>query len=151
MQLHEFEVIKNGHVTDGEIADLRESVHWDHQDGLYTKILAKSYTYYIIRDGACLVGFLSVISDGVADALLVDLMVHPKYQNQGIGTCLVQQAINDLKEDGIPCIHVTFEERLEKFYQRIGFHIFKGGIIDFKHQCKIRYDHVSKGLREMQC
>lgn len=60
-------------------------------------------------------------------------IIHPDYQNNGIGTRLVKQAITDIKLDGIRCIHTTFEEKLERFYQKFGFYIFKGGIIDYDH------------------
>ena len=60
-------------------------------------------------------------------------MVHPRYQRAGIGRRLVKQAIGDVKQAGIRCVQVTFDDRLEPFYARCGFHIFKGGIIDFAH------------------
>jgi len=131
MNLSEVEILKNGKVDPEEIKKLRASVGWDNQEELNGRILKNTYLYYIARQNDRLIGFISVISDGVADAMLLNLMIHPELQGQGIGTYLVQQVIKDLQAEGIRCIHVTFEENLEDFYKQFGFFIFKGGIIDF--------------------
>jgi len=74
-----------------------------------------------------------VLSDGVADAFLLDLMIHPEHQGTGLGKQLVRRAVIDMKQAGIQCVQVTFNDHLEPFYTKCGFHIFKGGIIDFKN------------------
>ncbi len=80
-----------------------------------------------------LVGYVSVLSDGIADAFLLDLMVHPDHQGTGLGSHLVKRVVRDMERAGVRCIQVTFNDHLEPFYARCGFHIFKGGIIDFKN------------------
>ena len=82
---------------------------------------------------AGLIGYVSVLSDGIADAFLLDLVVHPDHQKNGLGSQLVRRAIADMKHAGIQCVQVTFNDQLEPFYAQCGFHIFKGGVIDFKH------------------
>lgn len=130
----EVEITKNGPVRPKEIEDLREAVGWDRGDGVYDTILKMHYAYYTVRLGVGdLVGYISVLSDGVSDALLLDLMIHPQAQRQGIGIRLVRYAIQDLKRAGIRCVQVTFDERLKRFYEKCGFHVFSGGIIDFQH------------------
>ena len=128
------EIIRQGPVCPREIEDLREAIGWDRSEGTYEDILKRHYAYYTVREAdGRLIGYLSVLSDGISDAFLLDLMVHPDYQRQGIGKQLVQTAIQDMKKEGIRCVQVTFNPELEEFYTRCGFHIFKGGIIDFKH------------------
>ena len=126
-------IIRDSRVTPEEIEDLREAVGWDRCEGCYVQILQRHYTYYIVRaeDGR-LIGYMSVLSDGISDAFLLDLMVHPDFQRQQIGRQLVQRAIKDLRDAGIRCVQVTFDEKLRDFYAKCGFHIFGGGIIDFK-------------------
>jgi GNAT superfamily N-acetyltransferase len=119
-------------VIDAEIGELRSAVKWDHDAGTYDRVLKGVHTYFVARDKEKLIGFVSVISDGAADAFLVDLMVHPDYQKQGLGKELVQRAIKYSKSIGVQCIHVTFNRTEEEFYRNCGFHIFGGGIIDFK-------------------
>ena len=113
-----------------DIEDLRVAVGWDRMEGSYDRILRNSYTHFSAHAGDQLVGFVDVISDGIADAFLVDLMVHPAYQRQGLGQSLVGSAIKSLKADGIRVIQVVFEPELEPFYRASGFHILSAGIID---------------------
>jgi GNAT superfamily N-acetyltransferase len=125
-----FYIQRCGPVRSSEVEDLRQLVGWDQMSGCYERILAGSYAYFSARQDDALIGFVNVISDGVADALLVDLMVHPNYQRLGLGQALVQAAIQALKADGIRCIEVIFEPRLESFYRQCGFHMMQAGIID---------------------
>ena len=125
---------KNGIVKPEEIENLREAVGWDRSEGIYKDVLERHYAYYTTRsENGTLIGYVSVLSDGVADAFLLDLMVHPEHQGTGLGKQLVKQAVTDMKQADIQCVQVTFEDNLEPFYAKCGFHIFKGGIIDFKH------------------
>lgn len=123
---------EKGKVNDSEIGALRTEVGWDHTPGTYNRVLKGVYTYFTARENKKLVGFVSVISDGAADAFLVDLMVHPDFQSQGLGMELVQQAVKCSKSIGVQCVHVTFNESEKEFFRKCGFHIFCGGIIDFK-------------------
>ena len=124
------QIKRNEVVTAKEIEDLRASVGWDRFENKYDKILANSYAHFTVREASQLLAFVNVISDGIGDAFLVDLMVHPSAQRRGIGRALVDAAIAGLTCDGIRCIQVTFDSKLESFYRECGFHIFRGGIID---------------------
>lgn len=126
-----FSVEKCQPVRPDEIESLRVAVGWDRMEGSYGTILPKLYAYYLVREeSGNLVGFLSVLSDGVGDAFLLDLMVRPDHQNRGIGSALVKEAIRELKSAGVKCVQVTFNPELEPFFRRFGFHIFRAGIID---------------------
>ncbi|MCL5271077.1 MAG: GNAT family N-acetyltransferase [bacterium] len=127
-------IVRNGPIAPEEIEDLRSAVGWDRCEGTYEHILRRHFAYYTARAGdGRLIGYVSVLSDGIADAFLLDLMVHPDHQRSGLGSRLVRRAIADMKQAGIQCVQVTFNEPLEAFYAQCGFHIFKAGIIDFKH------------------
>ena len=124
-------VLRNANIYGKQIEDLRAVVGWDRMDGYYDRILARSYAHFSISDDdGSLIAFVNVISDGIADAFLVDLMVHPGCQGRGIGQALVTRAIEDLRADGIRTIEVIFEPQLESFYRACGFHILQSGIID---------------------
>ena len=128
------EITRDGQVEPKEIEDLREAVGWDRSEGHYEQVLTTHYTYYTMRNqDGLLVAYMSVLSDGVADAFLLDLVVRPQYQHKGIGTRLVRRAIVDMKETGVQCVHVTFDEHLEPFYAQCGLHIVKAGIVDFRN------------------
>lgn len=127
-------ISRDGPVQPKEIADLRQAVGWDRSEDTYEQTLPKHYTHYTARDtDNRLVGYMSVLSDGVSDAFLIDLAVHPELQKTGIGARIVHRAIRDLKDAGVRCVQVTFGNELEPFYAQCGFHILKGGIIDFKN------------------
>jgi GNAT superfamily N-acetyltransferase len=125
---------RNDVVTAKEIEDLRAAVGWERLENKYDKILANSYAHFTVREDCQLLAFVNVISDGIGDAFLIDLMVLPVAQRRGIGRALVETAVASLTRDGIKCIQVTFDPELESFYRDCGFHIFKGGIIDNNHR-----------------
>ena len=128
------EVIRDAAVEPNEIEDLREQVGWDRSEGTYRHVLGRHYARYTARDEAGrLVAYMSVLSDGIADAFLLDLMVHPEHQQAGLGSRLVRRAVADMKQAGVQCVQVTFNDHLAPFYAQCGFHVFKGGIIDFKN------------------
>lgn len=126
------EIVRDGPVEPVEIEALRAAVGWDAGEGRYAEILKRHFTYYTVRaeDGR-LIGYVSILSDGIADAFLLDLMVHPDFQGRQIGRRLVKRGIRDMKEAGIQCVQVTYDERLRGFYASCGFHLFGGGVIDF--------------------
>ena len=127
------QITQKSKVTDAEIGELRAAVGWGHEVGTYDRVLKGVHTYFTARDERKLIGFVSVISDSVADAFLVDLMVHPDFQRQGLGKSLVREAIKYAKSIGVQCVHVTYDRDLEDFYRNCGFHIIGGGIIDFRN------------------
>lgn len=130
MELHQ-PVERNARLSGRQIEDLRIAVGWDRMEGYYDRILANSYAYFSIRgQDDRLIAFLNVISDGIADALLVDVIVHPDCQGKGVGQALVTQAIEELRRDGIRAIQVIFAPHLEPFYRQCGFHIMQSGVID---------------------
>jgi len=121
-------------LTPEQVAALRESVGWDGISELYEKILGTTYFCVGCFDGDTLVGYVDVVSDGVCDAYIRDLVVHPDYQWKGIGSKLLSIAIEKVKEDGIYATNTLFEPALTDFYKKAGFHIMSGGIIINKKQ-----------------
>jgi ribosomal protein S18 acetylase RimI-like enzyme len=121
---------RNKPVSAEEIENLRAAVGWDRAEGTFDRVLRGSYAYYTVHDHQRLIGFLNVVSDGVGDAFLLNLTVHPSFQNQGIGRAMVMRAVKNLTAEGIQCIQVTFASELESFYRKCGFDRFAAGIID---------------------
>ena len=125
-----YQIERDKPATAAEIEDLRCAVGWDRFGGRYDQVLSNSYTQFTVHDANRLIGFLNVISDGIGDAFLLDLMVAPDFQSRGIGQALVKKAVMELTDDGIRCIHATFTSDLVGFYRKCGFPIFSAGIID---------------------
>jgi len=103
------------------IADLRESVGWNRMETVYNDPLMTSFFHIAAYNGDKLIGYIDSVSNGVTDAYIQDLMVHPDYQGKGIGTELMNRMIATLKERNIYMISVVFEEKLKSFYSRFGF------------------------------
>ena len=111
----------NETVSAKDLSDLREAVGWNRMESEYSNpLMTSSYHIAVYEDGK-LVGYIDSVSNGVTDAYIQDLMVHPDYQGKGFGTELMNQMIAYLKENRIYIISVVFEESLKPFYDRFGF------------------------------
>ena len=104
-----------------DLADLRESVGWNRMEHEYKNPLLTSYYHIAVYEEELLIGYIDCVSNGVTDAYIQDLMVHPNYQGRGVGTDLMTKMINYLKDKRIYMISVIFEEKLKPFYERFGF------------------------------
>ena len=114
-----------------DLGRLRQMVGWDEAIELYQQTLGKTYLWIGCFIGEELIGYVDVVSDGVADAYIRDLIIHPQHQRQGLGTRLVSLAIDQVRHDGIRMVSVVFDPQLTAFYQGLGFHSVAGGLIDF--------------------
>lgn len=70
------------------------------------------------RAGERLVGFVNVLGDGGAHAILLDTCVSPDHQGQGIGAALVERAADEARLRGCQWLHADYEPELVDFYQR---------------------------------
>lgn len=117
-----------------KITALRESVGWNKMYDSFLKSLDKFYYYICCFDGDDLVGFIDIVSNGITDAYLQDLMVKPSYQRKGIGTKLMNMAIEKIKTDGIYMIGIIFEEKLLGFYKKFGFYPLMSGLLETRKE-----------------
>ena len=115
-----------------EIGRLRVMIGWDEALDLYRQTLGSTYVWAGCFCGDELVGYVDVTSDGVADAYIRDLMVHPAHQRLGIGSRLLNMVLDQIRRDGIRMANVVFERHLAGFYHHAGFHLMAGGLLDFR-------------------
>ena len=104
------------------LADLRESVGWNRmQQDLANPLLSNALTLCAFN-AERLVGYAAVVANGVTDAYIQDVMVHPDYQRQGIGTQLMERLLTHLKQNGIYMVSVIYGDKaLRPFYEKFGF------------------------------
>ncbi len=121
-----------------DVAVLRSAVGWDARKDKLKKIIGYTYLTGACFDQDHLVGFVDVISDGVDDALVRNLLVHPDYQGQGIAIALLEMVIQRIREDNIKTINVLFEPELAELYRKAGFRVIGGGMIDNEATMKRR-------------
>ena len=106
-----------------DIADLRQAVGWNRMERDLSDPRLTTTLQLCAFDENHLIGYAQVISNQVTDAYIQDVMVHPDYQRQGIGTQLMEKLLSRLEEDGIYMVSVIYgEEVLRPFYERFGFY-----------------------------
>lgn len=112
----------NEPISAKSLSDLREAVGWNRMEKEYENPLMTSYYHIAVYEKEELIGYIDSVSNGVTDAYIQDLMVHPDYQGKGVGTELMNKMIKYLKEKRIYIISVVFEESLKPFYDKFGFY-----------------------------
>jgi len=121
--------VPNASIEPNAIANLREAVGWERLEVDYPAVLKG---YWATMSGfdftGTLVAWCAILSDGVRHAVLIDVIVHPKWQRQGVGKELVKVAVKHIRAHGISIIHVDFEPEHKPFYERCGFRTGLGGI-----------------------
>jgi len=104
---------------------LFQTTGWNKRYNLTPKELEnaieKSWYSTSIYDSDKLLGFGRVISDGVHHAFIVDLIIHPDYQNQGFGSQLLNRLLNKCNESKIKDIQLFSAKEKSGFYEKFGF------------------------------
>ncbi|MHB1532837.1 GNAT family N-acetyltransferase [Acidithiobacillus sp.] len=82
-------------ISPSEFASLMASVGWgaegDYDPGLVRQsIRTYPFVAHARTEDDALVGYVSAFSDGVFSTFIGELVVHPKFQRQGVGTQLLQ-------------------------------------------------------------
>jgi GNAT superfamily N-acetyltransferase len=123
----------NPPVDDLSIVELRHAVGWNGLEDDYPAALAGYWATVggFDSDGK-LVAWCAILSDRVRHAVLLDVIVHPDWQDRGVGRKLVARAVEYIDSYGISIIHVDFLPDVAAFYERCGFQIGLGGIYRIK-------------------
>ena len=85
------------------------------------KALEGSWDVVAAYDQDELVGMGRVVSDGVLYAMLYDVIVKPSYQNQGIGSTILDQLIDKCKAPGVRDVQLFSAKGKAPFYRKRGF------------------------------
>ena len=96
----------------------------EHYDKSQIKSLIKgSFAFAVVVDNSTkkTIGMGRVLSDGVSDAYIQDLVILPEFRKQGIGKYLVSQLVKYCKSKGIHWIGLISEPNQDGFYKNIGF------------------------------
>jgi ribosomal protein S18 acetylase RimI-like enzyme len=113
-----------------EIINLYKAGGWwkesDNQTNI-KKLMQGSYAFFVAInpcDGKA-VGMGRLLSDGVSDAYIQDLVVLPNYRGYGIGKRLVKKLIDFCLSKKISWIGLISEPGQNRFYTPIGFNPLK--------------------------
>gem|GEM_PF-585776 len=116
-------------VSPEELASLRRSVGWP-VEGDYERLLDENVFSVSARLDGRLVGFLQVVGSPHGDLLIHDVCVHPQVQRRGVGTRLMEIALDACQRWNPRGVNVLFEEKNRPFFERFGFRIMLGGYMD---------------------
>jgi ribosomal protein S18 acetylase RimI-like enzyme len=111
-------LVVRGDVADDDLSDLHSRAFGEPRAATpwRRRLTQHSLTWIIAWEGERLVGFVNVAWDGGAHAFLLDVVVDPADQGDGIGRALVRAAAQEAARAGCEWLHVDFEEDLEAFY-----------------------------------
>ena len=115
------------------IADLYRAGGWWNEDwnpaGLRA-LIAGSFAFAVAVDPGAggAVGMGRVISDGVSDAYVQDLIVLPGYRGRGIGTMILSALLDYCNAAGVTWVALVAEPGTETFYAALGFRRMEGHV-----------------------
>ncbi len=92
---------------------------------LISGIVANSFCFVVVELDERIIGIGRSISDGVSDAYIQDVTVHPDFRGQGIGKGIINTLLGFLREHGLQWIGLISEPGYELFYQNLGFGVMK--------------------------
>lgn len=104
---------------------LFESTGWNAEYGLHAEELLKaiSNSWYLLcaYDQQKLVGTGRIVSDGVFHALIVDVIISPEYQRNGLGTLIMQKLVEHCRTSGVRDVQLFCATGNAPFYEQLGF------------------------------
>jgi ribosomal protein S18 acetylase RimI-like enzyme len=108
-----------------EYWNLFQTTGWNQEYNFSVQDLANaiqnSWYSMSIYDSDKLIGFGRVIADGVHHALIVDLIIHPDYQNKGLGSRLLEKLVSKCKKNKIRDIQLFSAKDKYAFYEKFEF------------------------------
>jgi aralkylamine N-acetyltransferase len=118
---------------EAEIANLYRAGGWwkeEYDQKELPRLIRGSFLFAVAVDRKTghAVGMGRVISDGVSDGYIQDLVVLPEYRKTGIGAQIVATLVKKCLEQGISWIGLIAEPDTEKFYLPFGFHPMEGHV-----------------------
>lgn len=123
----------DGPVDDQELTTLHQQAFRASGGGFVPwsrRLQRHSICWVTAHEGDRLVGFINVIGDGGAHAVLLDTVVAPSSQRCGIGRGLVARAIDEARTLGCHWLHVDYDHRAADFYERVcGFDPIGAGVV----------------------
>jgi GNAT superfamily N-acetyltransferase len=116
-----------------EIVNLYHAGGWwkdDYNPDDLANLIRGSFAFAVAVDSKTgqAAGMGRIISDGVSDAYIQDLVVLPQYRKRGIGRKIVEALVNKCRDAGISWIGLIAEPGTENFYLPVGFHPMEGHI-----------------------
>lgn len=116
-----------------QLDQLFEAVSWMTRDHEHMKIALKHSflvvtLWFVTPTQKQLIGFTRAVSDHVYNATLWDVVIHPSFQNQGLGKSLIRYTLEQLQLQNIENITLFAGNKAVNFYHSLGFITDPNGI-----------------------
>ncbi len=127
-------------ITPEEYNELREKIGWKAHDlkRVEKAIGSSKFVKKVVVNNE-IIGMARVICDGIY-AFVVDVMISPDYQNQGIGKKLMQELLQEIEENmnegETMSVNLISMAGKEEFYEKCGFQ-------------KIPYEYTGYGMKKV--
>nr|YP_009545941.1 hypothetical protein ycf52 [Glaucocystis incrassata]ASQ40002.1 hypothetical protein ycf52 [Glaucocystis incrassata] len=119
--------VNNNHILKTkDIKELSLAVGWSNRNWNKVKKAIKNSSFiitlwYRFNIRKQLVGFLRVVSDNTFNAIIWDVMIHPRFQKKKLGKFLIDYTVKELKKKGIQNIALFSYQKAINFYSRLSF------------------------------
>ncbi|WP_186578107.1 GNAT family N-acetyltransferase [Aquibacillus kalidii] len=87
---------------------------------LYTAICNSWYCISIYHESS-LIGYGRIVSDGIYQTFICDVMVHPTYQRLGIGSQIIELLLKKCEAENIKWVQLFSAKGKQNFYKIHGF------------------------------
>ncbi|MCM3024156.1 GNAT family N-acetyltransferase [Heyndrickxia ginsengihumi] len=115
------------HLNLAEMEEIYHLVGWKrHNQKIIQQVFTASNVICVALRDQHIIGFGRAMSDGVFNAAIYDVVVHPDFQKSGVVKRIVEDLLNQLKD--ISCIHLIATTGNEDFYRNLGFNKTKTGM-----------------------
>lgn len=102
-----------------ELKDIYRLVGWNnHTEQKIKQIFEASTLVTVACKDSRIVGFGRALSDGVFNAAIYDVVVHPDFQGLGIGKRIMENLLYHLRD--ISCVHLISTTGRVEFYEGLG-------------------------------
>lgn len=125
----------DGAVDDVELSRLHAAAfgHDPVVVGWAERLSTRSLFWVTARRASLLIGFVNVIGDGGAHAVLLDTCVHPDSQRSGVGAALVRGAADEARRRGCRWVHADYLSEHARFYEGVcGLRPTRAGLLDLR-------------------
>ena len=114
-----------------EIADLYRAGGWwkeEYRAEELRHLIRGSFLFAVATDEKTgrAIGMGRVLSDGVSDGYIQDLVVLPGYRKSGIGSQIVSVLVKTCRNKGLTWIALIAEPYTDSFYTPLGFQKMNG-------------------------
>jgi ribosomal protein S18 acetylase RimI-like enzyme len=110
-----------------EMREVYASVGWTkHTNEIIRQVFEASNVIALVTVNGRIIGIGRAMTDGVFNAAIYDIVVHPDFQRQGIAKKIMEFLLDKLSN--VSCVHLISTTGNEGFYRKFGLKMLKTGM-----------------------